>query len=64
MYLLDTMVISELPKRHRNPGVSAWLENPKNSDTYISVISMGEIKRGIYLQKKRTPNLRKNFPFG
>lgn len=55
MFLLDTNVVSEArrsPER-RDPHVTTWLSDVDVLDTYLSVITVGEIQRGI-LQKKRT----------
>ena len=46
-YLLDTNVISELVKRRRNPGVLDWLASTSRRDHYLSVITLGEIRRGV-----------------
>jgi predicted nucleic acid-binding protein len=47
MFLLDTNVISE-PKRARpNAGVMAWLDDQLLSDLHLSVITVGELRRGI-----------------
>ena len=47
MYLLDTNAISE-PKRARpNAGVVAWLNNQLLTDLHLSVITIGELRRGI-----------------
>lgn len=47
MFLLDTNVISE-PKRARpDGGVIAWLSDQLLSDLHISVITVGELRRGI-----------------
>ena len=47
MFLLDTNVISE-PKRARpDEGVIAWLGDQLLSDLHISVITVGELRRGI-----------------
>lgn len=50
MYLLDTVILSELRKRQRDPGVVAWVEHQRSTDLFVSVISIGEIERGIALQ--------------
>lgn len=55
MYLLDTMVISEFPKRKRNLKVIRWLASRRPEDMHVSVISLGEIRRGIVLQNRRNP---------
>lgn len=47
MFLLDTNAISE-PKRARpDAGVIAWLTDQLLSDLHISVITVGELRRGI-----------------
>ena len=48
-YLLDTNVISEKTKPQPNPGVLEWLEHHAVSETYLSVITLGEIEQGIVL---------------
>ncbi len=53
MYLLDTVVLSELRKRQRDPGVVAWIERQRSTDLFVSVISIGEIERGIALQQAK-----------
>ena len=53
MFLLDTLVLSELRKRQRNPGVVTWIRQQRTSDLFLSVISIGEIERGIVLQARR-----------
>lgn len=51
MFLLDTVVLSELRKRERDPGVVAWIAAQRASDLFLSVISLGEIERGIARQR-------------
>ncbi len=47
MYLLDTNAISE-PKRARpDPAVLNWLGDQLPTDLHLSVISVGELRRGI-----------------
>ncbi|MBF0236707.1 MAG: type II toxin-antitoxin system VapC family toxin [SAR324 cluster bacterium] len=46
-YLLDTCVISELVKRKPNDKVIQWIENQQEEALYLSVISIGEIQKGI-----------------
>lgn len=53
-FLLDTNVLSELRKGHRcDPGVLAWIENVDDQDIYISVLTVGEIRRGIERIRRR-----------
>ena len=47
MFLLDTNVVSE-PKRSRpDAGVLTWLGEQLQSSLYISVLTVGELRRGI-----------------
>jgi tRNA(fMet)-specific endonuclease VapC len=46
-YLLDTNVISELVARQPDPAVLAWIEALDQTAVYLSVITIGEIHRGI-----------------
>jgi predicted nucleic acid-binding protein len=55
MYLLDTNVISALRRPDRAPGVAAWLRGKAEQELYLSVITLGEIARGIRLQEARDP---------
>ena len=47
MYLIDTMVLSERSKARANPAVMDWLDGIRFEDAYVSVITIGEIQRGI-----------------
>ena len=46
-YLLDTCVISEYTKKHPEQSVLEWVANCVESDLFLSVLTIGEIKRGI-----------------
>jgi len=46
-YLLDTNVISELVAKQPLDKVIDWLDNTDDSLIYLSVITIGEIKKGI-----------------
>lgn len=50
-FLLDTNVVSELTKARPNPKVIAWLGSVPSTDLFLSVITLGEIRKGI--EKKR-----------
>ena len=50
-YLVDTNVISELIKREPNQGVVTFLNRIDESDLYISVLTVGELRKGIELLK-------------
>ncbi len=56
MYLLDTNVISELRKQGKaNSGVQQFFQDAIEQDTrlYISVITLGELRRGVELIRHR-----------
>lgn len=53
MFLLDTDVLSALRKRQRNPNLVGWVSRQRSSDLYLSVVSVGEIERGIAQQQKK-----------
>jgi hypothetical protein len=46
-FLLDTNVVSETTKPRPNEVVVSWLDVWDLSQTYISVITIGEIRKGI-----------------
>lgn len=46
-YLLDTCVISELVKPKPNKKVRQWLEGCDEDAIYLSVLTIGEIQKGI-----------------
>ena len=52
MILLDTVVLSELRKPRPSPAVVRWLSGQRESELFLSVVSLGEIERGI--EKKRS----------
>lgn len=46
-YLLDTCVISELVKPSPNANVINWINNTPDERLYLSVITIGEIRKGL-----------------
>ena len=46
-FLLNTNVISELVKPRPEANVTAWIERTDESLLYLSVLTLGEIRRGI-----------------
>jgi toxin FitB len=56
MFLVDTDVISALAKRERPANVESWIGRQRTVDLFISVISIGEIERGITLQQSKDRN--------
>ena len=55
MYLLDTNVVSALRRLERNPEVGQWVESQRTTDLYLSVVTVGEIERGIAQQQRNNP---------
>jgi toxin FitB len=56
-YLLDTNVISELRKGERaNSNTSSWFAGLADDEIYLSVLTIGEIRRGIEAVRRRDPD--------
>ena len=54
MFLLDTNVISEVRKgRRSDSNVSNWYAGVGESQLYISSLTIGEIRKGIELARRR-----------
>ena len=55
-YLLDTNVASETRKGQRsNAGVMAWLESVDEADLFLSVLVVGEIRKGVEQARPNDP---------
>jgi len=46
-FLLDTKVITELVKPRPTPGVVRWLGGIEEEQLFLSVLTLGEIRKGI-----------------
>ena len=53
MFLIDTDVLSALRRGERHSGASRWLAAQRTSDLHLSVVTIGEIERGIEQQQRR-----------
>lgn len=53
MFLLDTDVLSAHGRPDRTPAIANWLSSRRTVDLHLSVISIGEIERGIARQRAR-----------
>lgn len=51
-FLLDTNVISELIKPRPNSGVLQWMEEADEDLLHLSVLTLGEIRKGITSQSE------------
>ena len=47
MYLIDTVVLSELRKPRRDVRLAAWVVRQRTTDLFVSVVTIGEIERDI-----------------
>lgn len=55
-YLVDTDVLSEIRKRNRaNPQVVAWFRQRQSGELYLSVLTLGELRRGVERIRRRDP---------
>ena len=50
MYLVDTNVLSEA--RRRNPLALGWMASVAPDSVFVSVITIGEIMRGVVLKRR------------
>ncbi len=52
-FLLDTCVVSELVSKRPDPGVVRWIDSVDPDRAHLSVVTIGEVKKGI--EKLRDP---------
>jgi toxin FitB len=56
-YLLDTNVISELRKGERaDQSVREWFSELADEEIFLSVLTIGEVRRGIENVRRRDPD--------
>ena len=48
-YLLDTCVVSEFTRARPEKRVIDWLNGQDQEQLYLSVVTLGEVQRGIHL---------------
>ncbi|HUA33429.1 MAG TPA: type II toxin-antitoxin system VapC family toxin [Candidatus Binataceae bacterium] len=57
MYLLDTIVLSELRKKERcDPHVRQWFLQIPEHEVFVSVLAIGEIRQEIERLRRRNPH--------
>lgn len=55
-FLVDTNVISELRKGSRcDRSVTSWFEALHPEEIFLSVLSLGELRRGVEIIRRRNP---------
>ncbi len=57
-YLLDTCVISEWRAKRPDPKVVGWIDSVDPDSVYLSVLTLGEIQKGI--EKVRDPGRKES----
>ena len=54
-YLVDTNVLSELRRPKRSPAVVEWFSSVPADDLFLSVLTLGELRRGIESLRNNDP---------
>ena len=54
-YLVDTNVLSELRRPKRSPAVVKWFSSVPADDLFLSVLTLGELRRGIESLRNNDP---------
>ena len=54
-YLLDTNVVSETRKNHPDSGVTAFLTAADSAGLFLSVLTLGELRKGVEAKRKTEP---------
>ena len=55
IYVLDTNVLSAMRRPDRAEGVARWAAGRRDQDMFLSVVTLGEVERGILRQEKMNP---------
>ncbi len=58
-YLLDTNVLSETRRKQADERVISFLAAAEPSALYISVLTLGELRKGVALKKRSDPDSAK-----
>ena len=53
--MLDTNVLSELRKPRPDPSVERWFGTTQETSLFVSVLTFGEVRRGIERLRQRDP---------
>ena len=62
-FLIDTDVLSALRRRERSPAAVRWVETQRTADLYLSVVTVGEIERGITQQQRHDPSFAQELAY-
>lgn len=55
MYLIDTDVLSLMRRPDRAPAAARWMAGQADADLYLSAVTLGEVARGVEMQRPRDP---------
>jgi len=59
-FLLDTNVLSETRKKNADPGVMAFLEAADSASLFLSVLTIGELRKGVVAKRRTDPATAKS----
>jgi predicted nucleic acid-binding protein len=54
-YLLDTNVVSEGRRKVPDPNVLSFVGSISPSDSFVSVLTIGELRKGVQMRRKTDP---------
>ena len=54
-YLLDANIVSELPRNQPNPRVRAFMASVGSSSLFLSVLTIGELRKGVTRKQVKDP---------
>ncbi len=54
-YLLDTDILSAIRRKQRDPNLEKWLHSINPAEVFLSVVTLGEVERGITQQRRINP---------
>jgi toxin FitB len=54
-FLLDTDILSAIRRKQRDANLENWFAQNRTAEIYLSVVTIGEIERGITRQKPVDP---------
>ena len=55
-FLVDTDILSAIRRKQRDPNLEKWFRSIHSEDLYLSVVTIGEVERGIIQQQRINPN--------
>jgi predicted nucleic acid-binding protein len=59
-YLLDTNVLSETRRKRADPGVISFVQSIESTSLFISVLTVGELRKGVAAKMRTDPHAAKS----